>query len=157
MSEGYRIERLADHDRKSFASGSETLDRYFRDTASQDARRRIATCFVAVGRQGDVAGFYTLAATSVMLDGLPIARAKKLPRYPLVPAILLGRLAVAKSHQGKRLGGALVADALIRAASGDIAAHLMVVDAKDETAARFYEHLEFTRLADDGLRLIRVL
>ncbi len=157
MSGGYRIERLADHDRKSFACGSESLDRYFRDTASQDVRRRVASCFVAIGPQGDVAGYYTLAATSVMLDRLPPERARKLPRYPLVPAILLGRLAVAQSHQGKRLGGALVADAVIRAGSADIAAHLMVVDAKGETAARFYEHLEFTRLADNSLRLVRAL
>ena len=75
----------------------------------------------------------------------------------MVPAILLGRLAIAQAHQGKRLGAALVAVALIRARSGDIAGHLMVVDAKDENAGRFYEHLEFTRLADDGHRLIRAL
>jgi GNAT superfamily N-acetyltransferase len=154
---GYRIERLADHDRTSFASGSESLDRYLREVASQDVRRRAAYCFVAIGPEGDVAGYYTLSAASVSLDKLPADRAKKLPRYPLVPAILLGRLAVARSHQGNRLGAALVADAMMRASSSDIAAHLIVVDAKDETAAQFYEHLEFARLPDDPRRLIRPL
>ena len=140
-----------------FTCGSESLDRYFREGVSQDVRRRIAYCFVVIGPQGDIGGYYTLSATSVVLNKLPPERAKKLPRHPLVPAILLGRLAVAQAHQGKRLGAALVADALIRAAAGDVAGHLMVVDAKDENAARFYEHLEFTRLADDTSRLIRAL
>ncbi len=157
MSGGYRIEPLADHDRKTFISGSESLDRYFREGVTQDMRRRVANCFVAIGLENDVAGFYTLAATSVLLDVLAPDRRKKLPRYPLVPAILLGRLAVAISHQGRRLGGALVADALIRSSASDIAAHLMVVDAKDEAAARFYEHLEFTRLESASLRLVRAL
>lgn len=157
MSGGYGIEPLADHNRKTFTSGSEGLDRYFRDGVTQDVRRRVANCFVAIGSEGDLAGCYTLAATSVLVDALAPERQRKLPRYPLVPAILLGRLAVATSHQGKRLGSALVADALIRASSSEIAAHLMVVDAKDEAAARFYEHLEFTRLEGAGLRLVRAL
>jgi ribosomal protein S18 acetylase RimI-like enzyme len=157
MSGGYRIELLADQDRKTFTSGSDSLDRYFREGVTQDVRRRVANCFVAVDPDGDVAGFYTLAATSLLLDGLAPERRRKLPRYPLVPAILLGRLAVASAHQGRRLGGALVADALIRSSASDIAAHFMVVDAKDEAAARFYEHLEFMRLGEDGRRLVRVL
>lgn len=158
MSSGYRIERLtADHDRTSFTCGVEALDRYFRETVSQDVRRRIAYAFVVIADEGDVAGYYTLSATSILLDKLPAERTRRLPRHPLVPAILLGRLAVAQAHQGGRLGAALVADALIRAAGGDVAGHLMVVDAKDENAARFYEHLEFTRLADDPRRLIRAL
>jgi len=154
---GYRIEPLADHDRAFFDSGSETLDRYFRERAGQDVRRRLASCFVAVDEKAEVAGFYTLAASAVSLETIAPQRAKKLPRYPQIPAVLLGRLAVAGKHQGRRLGAALVADALIRAASSEIAAHLVVVDAKDERAARFYEHLEFERLDGESLRLIRAL
>ena len=70
---------------------------------------------------------------------------------------MLGRLAVAQAHQGKRLGGALVADAILRATRAEVMAHAMVVDAKDEAAALFYQHLGFTRLGDDGRRLIRAL
>ncbi len=154
---GYLIEPLGKHDRKSFACGSAPLERYFREQVTQDTRRRLAFCFVAIADDGAIAGFYTLAATSIALDRLPAERAKQLPRYPVVPAVLLGRLAVATAHQGKRLGGALVADALLRSTRSEIVGHLMVVDAKDEAAASFYEHLGFEPLTDSRLRLVRRL
>lgn len=152
---GYVVEPLAGHDRSAFDSGSDTLDRYFRERITQDVRRRIATGFVAIAPDGAVAGFYTLAPTSLDFDALPVARARKLPRYPLVPAILLGRLAVAAQHQGVRLGSALVADALIRCRRSEIGGYAMIVDAKDDAAARFYEHLGFEALPSSAHRLIR--
>lgn len=154
---GYRIELLGKQDRSAFVSGSPDLDRYLRERASQDQRRRLCYCFVAIDDAGTVAGFYTIAATSLALDLLPAEQAKRLPRYPSVPAVLLGRLAVALAHQGKRFGGALVADALLRSARSDIMAYTMLVEAKDEQAARFYEHLGFVRLGDAPRRLIRAL
>jgi GNAT superfamily N-acetyltransferase len=154
---GYSIEPLGSHDRRSFNSGSAALDRYFKEQVTQDVRRRVASCFVALGPDGGVAGYYTLAATAIALDALPAEKARRLPRYPAVPAILLGRLAVSVPHQGQRLGAALVADALLRCARSEIAGYAMIVDAKDETAAGFYEHLEFTRLPGAPPRLIRVL
>jgi GNAT superfamily N-acetyltransferase len=153
----YRIELLGKQDRAGFASGSEPLDRYFRERVTQDVRRRVASCFLAIDEADEIAGFYTIAATSLVLDKLPAEQAKKLPRYPAVPAVLLGRLAVATAHQGKRLGGALVADALARATRSEIMAYAMIVEAKDDQAERFYEHLGFVRLGDDRLRLIRAL
>lgn len=150
----FRIEPLAGHDRKAFRSGSEPLDSYFRERVGQDIRRRLAACFVAVGEDDAVAGFYTLAATSLVFGDLPEARARKLPHYPVIPAVLLGRLAIDAGHQGKRLGSALVADALLRAARAEIAAYAMVVDAKDDSAASFYRHLGFESLPDDARRLL---
>ena len=99
MSETFRIEPLNDeHDRTGFMSGSAALDRYFQTQASQDVRRRIATCFVAVSYDsGQIAGYYTLSATSVALDTLSPQLTKKLPRYPVVPAALIGRLTVART------------------------------------------------------------
>jgi len=144
----YRIEVLGDQDRAGFTSGSEALDRYFRFQVSQDVRRRVASCFVALDEAGLVSGYYTIATAAVALDALPPARAKKLPRYASVPAVLLGRLAVATAHQGKQLGAVLVADALMRARRLEIAAYALLVDAKDDTAARFYEHLGFERFGD---------
>ena len=153
----YRIELLAKHDRTNFACGSPELDSYLRERASQDMRRRVASCFVALDDRDTIAGYYTLAATSLLFDQLPEERAKRLPRYPAVPAVLLGRLAIALRHQGKRLGGALVADALQRASRSDVMAYAMVVDAKDMAAEGFYAHLGFESLADQPRRLIRAL
>lgn len=153
----YRIELLRKHDRAGFTSGSAELDHYLRAQASQDMRRRVASCFVAITDDGAVAGYYTIAATSLVLDLLPADRAKRLPRYPTVPAVLLGRLAVAIDHQGRRLGGAFVADALLRASRAEVMAYAMVVDAKDDRAAHFYAHLGFEALAEDRRRLIRAL
>lgn len=153
----YHIQLLDAHDRSAFASGSEALDRYLQQQAKQDIRRRVASCFVAVDAAGEIAGFYTIAASSLVLDLLPAEQAKRLPRYPTVPAVMLGRLAVAKAHQGKRLGAALVADAIIRATRAEVMAYAMIVDAKDEAAVRFYEHLGFARLGDDKRRLMRAL
>jgi GNAT superfamily N-acetyltransferase len=143
-----------EHDRSSFVSGFEALDRYFREQASQDIKRRIATCFVAVSRNDrDVAGFYTLSATSIALGALPPQVVKKLPRYPVVPAALLGRLAVDRHYQGHGLGGILLADALKRTSRAEMGVFAMVVDAKDAAARRFYEHYGFTLLPGEGRRL----
>jgi GNAT superfamily N-acetyltransferase len=155
VTEQFRIEQLsADHDRSLFESGSSQLDRYFREQASQDIKRRIASCFVAVGiRNEEVAGYYTLAAASVALTALTTEIARKLPRYPVVPAALLGRLAVAREYQGKGLGGLLLVNAVLRTARAELGVFAMLVDAKDEAAQRFYEHYGFTLLPETGRRL----
>lgn len=155
MAEQFRIEPLSNqHDRSQFSSGSVPLDRYLREQASQDIKRRIATCFVAIGVQtNDLAGFYTLTAASVALSALAPEIIKKLPRYPVVPAALLGRLAVAHKRQGQGLGGVLLADAMLRIARAELGVFAMLVDAKDEAAQRFYEHYGFTLLNGDERRL----
>jgi GNAT superfamily N-acetyltransferase len=141
----FAIRALADTDeRTAFASGSQPLDRYFHQQVTQDIRRRISACFVAVELATDrVAGFYTLATSSIPLPDLPPQIGRKLPRYPLVPAVYLGRLAVDTSFKGRGLGSALLFDALARALSSEIIAYAMLVDAKDEGAAAFYKHHEF--------------
>lgn len=138
-------------DRKPFHSGNEPLDRYFRETVSQDVRRRVAACFVATSPDGSIAGYYTLACASLLLDRLPEGIAKKLPRYPTVPAVRMGRLAVDQRHRGKGLGGALLADALARAIRAEIAAYALLVDAKDDAAAAFYKHHGFIALPETPL------
>lgn len=128
------------HDRAGFQCGSDPLDRYFQQHVSQDIRRRVTACYVAVSNDQRIAGFYTLASASVLLADLPGTMAKKLPRYPLVPAVRMGRLAVDQKYKGLGLGGALLADALAHAVRAEIAAYALVVDAKDESAAAFYRH-----------------
>jgi len=155
VAESFRIEPLSgDHDRSKFLSGSDALDRYFREQASQDIKRRIAMCFVAVAaKAGGVAGYYTLTATSVALNALSPEITKKLPRYPVVPAVLLGRLAVTRDYQRQGLGGILLADALKRAARAELGVFAMVVDATDAAAQRFYEHYGFVLLPGEARRL----
>ena len=139
--------------RSGFECGVEALDRYFRTQVSQDVKRRMAACFVATDAHGQVAGYYTLSSASVLLVDLPQALAQKLPRYPSVPAVRMGRLAVDHSFKGEGLGAALLADALRRAATADIAAYAFVVDAKNEAAASFYAHHGFMAMPDQPLFL----
>lgn len=140
-------------DRDGFDCRSEPLNRYFLEQVGQDMRRRVAACFVARTPEGRVAGFYTLASGSVLLSDLPIATAKKLPRYPAVPVVRMGRLAVDHRDRGLGLGGALLADALQRATAAEIAAHALVVDAKDAQAQEFYTHHGFIPLPQAPLTL----
>lgn len=143
----------AEYNRSMFSSGSEPLDRYFQQQVTQDMRRRVTACFVALTSEQRIAGYYTLAAASVLLNDLPSSIGKKLPRYPLVPAVRMGRLAVDKDFNGHGLGGALLADAMNRAAHSEIAAYAMVVDAKDKKAAAFYQHHGFIPLPNSPLTL----
>lgn len=83
------------HDRSSFDCGVEVLNDYLRRIASQDIKRRACAVCVASPEGTDaVAGYYTINASSAQFHELPEKVAKKLPRYPDVPAFLIGRLAV---------------------------------------------------------------
>jgi GNAT superfamily N-acetyltransferase len=154
----YRVEALARrHDRESFYCAVEPLDRYIRTQASQDAKRSVAVTFVAVPRRAPefVSGYYTLAATAVDVGELPATLARKLPRYPRLPATLLGRLAVDVDHRGQGLGEFLLVNAVRRslAASHAIGSLAVIVDAIDDRARAFYEHFEFQTLPDQPRRL----
>jgi GNAT superfamily N-acetyltransferase len=141
----FRVEALrSDHDRSGFSCGVEPLDRYFQQQVTQDVRRRVTVCYVAVEASGaKIAGYYTLAASGVPLGDLPEALAKRLPRYPLVPVARLGRLAVDHAYRGQKLGSALLWDAVARAMRSEIAVFALVVDAKDDAAEAFYAHHGF--------------
>lgn len=140
----YRIVALDERDRSAFNSNSAILNRYFHTQASQDVRRRFAACYIAVEvRTGSIAGYYTLSAAEVVLTDFPPGLANRLPKYPNVPAVRLGRLAVDRQHTGQKLGSALLADAVLRSAASSVAVHAMIVDAKDEAAERFYRHHGF--------------
>ena len=141
------------HDRGTFNSGSEALDSYFKERVTQDIRRRVAACFVALSSDGRIAGYYTLASASVFVGDLPAKLIKKLPRYPSVPAVRMGRLAVDRAFKGQGLGGALLADALTRVVRSEIAAYALVVDAKDNIAADFYRHHGFLETVNKPLTL----
>lgn len=145
----FRLEPLGDvHERSWFRCGEEALDRYFQKQVTQDIRRHIASCFVAVEAvAGFVAGYYTLSASSIPILDLPPEDAKRLPRYPTVPSVRIGRLAVDQRFQRRGLGEAMLADATARAVRADIAAFMLVVDAKNDQAVAFYRRYEFRAIA----------
>lgn len=145
MTAPFRLEPLGpSHERGGFTCGAAVLDQYLASQASQDVRRRVSACYVALEvDSGRVAGFYTLAAGSVPLSDLPAELTRRLPRYPAVPVARIGRLAIDRAFQGQKLGGALLADAALRAARSEVAVFALIVDAKDEAASAFYRHHGF--------------
>jgi GNAT superfamily N-acetyltransferase len=154
----YVIEPLGQHhDRSTFICGVPELDRYLREQAGQERRRDVTAVFVLRSPDtAQVAGYYTLSAASVEPQSLPPAIVKRLPRYPTLPVLLIGRLAADQRFQGQGIGSALLMSALAR--SLDIRAQLgaigVVVDAKDDTARDFYEKYGFVRFDDDACRLL---
>jgi GNAT superfamily N-acetyltransferase len=150
----YRIELLGSHDRKAFASGVPALDRYFHEQVTQDIRRLATSCYVACDTAtGSVAGYYTIAAASIPLGDLPEDIRKRLPRYHSVPAARVGRLAVDQAHRGRRLGGMLLWDAVLRARRSELAVFAVTVDAKDHQAEAFYRHHGFVHFGSDPRQL----
>jgi GNAT superfamily N-acetyltransferase len=150
----FTVKRLEQEDRSDFACGKDDLDRYFRQQISQDTRRRITTAFIARHSTTDrIAGFYTLSAAQFPFTDLDEDWRRKLPHYPSLPAVLIGRLAIDRRFKGQGLGSALKADAAARTIRSDIAARFLVVDALDEDAALFYRHHGFRRVPGDGNRL----
>lgn len=149
------FEALADHDRTVFVCGVPELDDYLHRQANQDAKRKVAAPFVMIDRARRILGYYTLSAYGVRVAELPADLARKLPRYPLIPTTLLGRLAVDRDHRGQKLGKLLLMDALHRSwkNSTEIASVGVVAEAIDEAARNFYLRHEFIALADNPRKL----
>lgn len=158
MSSGppaYSFEALADHDKATFDCGNAELERYLRQQASQDAKRKVAAPFVMVDSQRQIAGYYTLSAYGIRSAELPPSIAKKLPRYPLIPATLLGRLAVSREYQGQKLGRLLLMDALYRSWKNttEVASAGVIAEAIDDSARDFYLHHEFSPVLEHPRKL----
>lgn len=151
----FTVELLGSQDRSAFTCGVVPLDRYFHAQVGQDVRRRVTACYVAIEAvTGEIGGYYTLSASEVLLADLSPELARKLPRYPEVPVARLGRLAVDRKHQGRKLGAALLLNAAARAARSEIAVFALVVDAKDEQAAAFYCHHGFQPVGSAARQLV---
>lgn len=145
------------HDRAASACGVESLDRYLKAQASQDVARKANAVFVlvALAEPARILGYHTLCATALAQGEVPEAARRHVPRYPLVSATLIGRLAVASDRQGQGLGAVLLAHALTKAheIAGTVGSSIVVVDAIDERAARFYEAHGLIRLPE-SMRLV---
>jgi len=138
------------HRRDEFTCESPELTEFIRTRARKEAKSRASACFVLVPvvDPGRIAGYYTLSATTVELEKLPAELTKKLPRYPRLPATLLGRLARALVFKGQGIGDLLMVDALKRSYenSSVIGSVAVVVDPKDAHAAKFYGTFGFQPL-----------
>ncbi len=149
------IEPLGKHDRAAFSCGVDSLDDWFRHRAGQDEQRNVARVFVAIDDRFGVVGFYSLSSFTLSIADLPPQRAKRLPRYDLIPAALIGRLARDRRVRGEGVGDLLLADAVQRVlgAARSLAVFAIVVDAIDEAAAAFYRSFGFTSFPSRPLRL----
>jgi ribosomal protein S18 acetylase RimI-like enzyme len=137
----------ARHRRAEFGCESQPLTDYLRKQARQDMAAKTSVCFVLVpvSDPGRIAGYYTLSASSVLLAGLPAELSGRLPKYPNVPATLLGRLARDVEFKGMGIGPLLMRDALERAwmHSTEIGSVAVVTDPKDARATEFYRQFGF--------------
>jgi GNAT superfamily N-acetyltransferase len=151
-----RVEPLADrHDRVSFRCGSEELERYLQKQAGQDLRKRVSAVFILTEDSRRIAGYYTLSAHQFRIDDLPEDIAKRLPRYGVMPATLLGRFAIATEFQRQGLGEALLMDCLERSLRNaiQVASWAVIVDAKGTEAANFYTKYDFIAFPNNPKRL----
>lgn len=152
------IDRLEpSHDRASFSCGEASLDSYIARQARQDMDRGLCVCYV-LHEQDDakIIGFYTLSATAIEPTSIDPSIARRLGRYRVLPATLIGRLAVDRAYQQQRIGELLLADAARRALAAsktEVGSVLIVVDAIDDRAKSFYQHFGFRRIPDDDRRL----
>ena len=144
------------HIRNHFSCGNELLDHYLKKQASQDIKRKLAKVFVILEPDSlNVLGFYTLSAASFNKSKLPTGLSKKLPHSD-IPAVLIGRLAVDQTWQGKKLGEYFLVDAcqrVVETSQRTLAINAVVVQAKDETAKAFYLKYGFIPFCNESLHL----
>ena len=155
---GFDLELLSDdHDRKGFRCGSESLERYLRETAKGHLTKGVSITRVIVGRSArkpkPILGYFTLTSTLAKAANWP-GTAKGLPSMP-VPIVLLGRLAVAEDWQGREIARLLLAAAReIAAASMRGASGVgLAVDPADEALVAFYAKYGFRRVEEQSLRM----
>ncbi len=151
----FEVKLLEKEDLNAFDCGIEALNTYLQKQARQEMKRRIATCFIAIQQETKkIAGFYTLSASQIPLYELNEAWSQKLPKYKTAPAVLIGRLAVDQEFRNLGLGSGLIVDAVGRVMSSEIAANLIIVDAKDESAVLFYQHLGFRKIPGGSNKMV---
>ncbi|MEA5509488.1 GNAT family N-acetyltransferase [Crocosphaera sp. UHCC 0190] len=153
-----RIEPLnaRKHIRKGFSCGKDSLDNYIRQQASQDLKKRVTTVFVLFDEPNfNILAYYTLSSFTLDITDLDEAFAKRLPRYPRLPATLLGRLAVDYKHKGKGFGELMLLDALKKSldVSKQVASLAVIAEALDEQALNFYKKYGFQQFKQNPIKL----
>jgi GNAT superfamily N-acetyltransferase len=139
----------ARHDVTGFNCGNELLDRWLERYAGQNQRRDAARTFVVVATEQRVYGYYTLVAGQLDHHEATAETSKGLSRHFPIAVVILTRLAVDESQQGRGIGAALLNDALVRIvrASEQVAVRAVVVHAIDENASSFYQRFGLRALS----------
>ena len=158
MPPSFRIEPLGPHhDRAPFSCGNASLDDFIKTKARKENELGYCAVFILVEQQGSqtIVGYYSLSSHSVTLEGIDAASRKKLPRYPVVPTALIGRLARDRRFHGQVVGEFLLVDALKRAlqSSAQVGSYAVTVDAIDDDAVAFYAKYGFVPLIGHRNRL----
>lgn len=153
----YEISKLnAAHNKKNFSSGSLPLDNYLKNQASQDIKKNVSVTYALNSvNSTEVIGYYTVSSISIDASELSDEYMRKLPKYPMLPAILIGRLAVDLNYKGKKIGAHLLIDSIKRSLliSDQVGINAVIVDAKDDNAANFYRHFGFIEFPSNKLKL----
>lgn len=153
----YQIEPLEKkHIKTDFKCGVDALDYYLKNQAGQDIKKNVAVTHVLTAKNSEkVLGFYTLSSIGISSGELPDNVIKRLPRYPVLPGVLIGRLAVDEQCRGQGLGQYLLMDSFKRslAVSAQIGIVAVIVDAKDKNAVAFYQQYGFIALPSNSHRL----
>jgi GNAT superfamily N-acetyltransferase len=158
VTQSLRIEKLRrEHKVDSFNCGQDQLNRFLVRYALPSQQAEASQTYVALA-DDRVIGFYTLVVALVEYDDAPARLGKGLAKHP-IPLMLLARLAVATSSQGKGLGAGLLKDAMLRTLqAADIAGiRAMAVHAKDDAARAFYERFDFMPSPSDPSHLFLLL
>ncbi|MBE9166145.1 GNAT family N-acetyltransferase [Pleurocapsales cyanobacterium LEGE 06147] len=144
------------HNRSAFSYGVDSLDNYIRRQANQDLKKKIATVFVLIDSPNtNVIAYYTLSSYTVEITELDNSWVKRLPRYPFLPATLLGRLAVDSNYRGQHLGKLMLVDALKKSweATERVASLAVIAEAIDEKAVDFYRKYGFRPFVNSPMKL----
>jgi GNAT superfamily N-acetyltransferase len=158
VSDERRIEKLRrEHVLDAFDCGQPDLNAWLIKYALQNQGASSAQTYVGLVNDS-VVGYYSLAVGQVEYSDASERLRKGLARHP-VPIILMARLAVHREWQGKRVGRALLRDAILRTVQASAIAGIraLVVHAKDDAAKRYYEQFEFVSSPTDPLHLFVLL
>ena len=143
------------HFREGFSCEVESLERYFKTQAGQDAKKGLAAIYVLTDGGATVLGYYTLSSYTIDAGELPDEAARKLPGYPKFPAILIGRLARDQRYRGQGVGPELLRDALRRSfeSSKSVGAMAVVAEAENDSARHFYLEYGFIQFPEYANKL----
>lgn len=141
------------YDLKGFDCDNKVLNDYLIKYAAQDIKRHLSSVYLCTTEKDELLGYYTLSSNHIDTSSLPEEYTKKLPRYPFLSAILIGRLAIDKKHKGKGFGEYLLMHAAKQSMNSGIAAFAIIVEAKDASAKSFYKRYGFIEFVDKNNKL----